>query len=108
MVGLINRIGAKKWHDDRFYQKFERDAESQAGGDAAGPALGPYVADFAPGRARQPDPLQHQHGTDRHYHFRHEDIAGKDDDQNRNDSEWPESAQARRRIAGWWWCFHFA
>src|SRR5258708_35531850 len=46
MVGLINRIGPEKRHQDRLHEKFEWDAERDADEQARCPALGPHVADL--------------------------------------------------------------
>ena len=102
MVRLIDRIGAEKRHHDRFQQEFERDAESETDSQGAGPVLGPHVADVAPWRARPSGPHQHQNGADWHNDITHVDIAGEDNDENRDNSEGPESAQVRSEpIAGW-------
>ena len=89
MVRLIDRVGAEQRHHDRLHQKFERNAESNADGRCAGPALWPHVADFAPLSARRPDPYNHQHGAEGR-----NDQVTREDDENRDDSEQPKSAQA--------------
>src|SRR5690349_3172444 len=77
--------------------------ESEADDQVASPAVGAHIADLRPGRARPPRPHQNQNRTEQGH-----DLTGGDDE-NRKDSEWPESAQVRgEAIVGWRWGFGFA
>jgi hypothetical protein len=62
---------------------------NDAAGQTAKPALGSHIADLTPRRMRTPGPHQHQNGAERF------DDRGQNDDENREKSDRPESAQAR-------------
>jgi len=100
MVRLIDRRSTEQRHDDRFHQELECDAEREAEGQVLGPALGLDIADLAPRRARPPDPHKRQQGSD----GRNRIIADEEDDEHREDTEGPESAQRRRDTIAEWRC----
>src|SRR6185437_727842 len=92
MVRLIDRRGTEQRHDERFHQELEYDAQHEAEGQVLSPALGLDVADLAPRRARPADPPERQQGAQ----GRNGIIAGEENDEQREDTEGPESAQRRR------------
>ena len=90
MIRVIYRVSAEQWHHDCLHHQFEHDPERNADGDAPDPTLGPHVTNLAPGRAREPHPHQRKNGAE----GRHQEIA-REDNENRENSERPESAQGR-------------
>jgi hypothetical protein len=86
---VIDRIGAEKWHDDRFERKFEHDTDGNADNNVDKPISGADVSDLAPWRARELNPKQHQHCAERR-----NELARKNDE-NCEYSERAESAQVR-------------
>ena len=89
MVGLVDRRGAEKRHHDRFHREFERDTEKDADDERPRPTLRAHVTNLAPWRARQLRPHQYENRAQRN-----DDEIAAEDDENRENSERPESAQA--------------
>src|SRR6478752_1496530 len=89
MVDRIDFGGAEKWHDYRLHYELERAPEDEADDQRGYPAPGSHVTDLAPGRMRSPNPKQHQSGAERFQ------DGGQDDDENREESKRPKSAQLR-------------
>lgn len=87
MVGGIDFGGAQQRHHDGLHQEFKHAAENDADGEAANPAPWSQIADVAPWRMRSPGPQKHQKAAEWFNRRR------QDDDQNREKSKRPESAQ---------------
>ena len=89
MVGGIDFGGAQQRHHDRLQEEFKRTTENDADGQTSKPAPWSHVADVAPWRMRSPGPQKHQKAAERFNDRR------QDDDENREKSQRPESAQLR-------------
>src|SRR6516162_61029 len=64
MVGVVDRIGTEKGHDEGFHNELESHAERNAHRESPCPTARCHEAELAPWRKSEPRPHEHEYRPD--------------------------------------------